>query len=168
MIEIITKENASPVSVIVPVYNGKTTLAKCLDSIEKQDYPLPLEVIIIDDGSTDKSGEYAESKGFKVLRQQNQGPSLARNNGAKLATGELLVFTDADCVLDENFVTKLVKPLLNSDIVGSQGIFYSRQKNLVSRFIQFEILERIEKQNQAKYIDWVATYAACYNKEIFF
>ena len=155
------------VSIIVPVFNGMGTLAKCLDSIEKQDYPNITETIVVDDGSTDSSGDYTESRGCKVLRQSNQGPGAARNKGASAASGELLVFVDADCFPDPAFTSELVRPLIGTDIAGSQGIFYSRQKNLVARFIQHEISERYQKQEAAPFIDWVATYGACYRRKIF-
>ena len=155
------------VSVIVPVYNGMNTLPQCLDSLEKQDYPQALEIIIVDDGSTDGSSKHAKSRGFKVIHQDNRGPGLARNVGAFSASGELFVFTDADCILDQNFVTELVKPIIENDIVGSQGVFYSQQRNLVARFIQHEISERYNKQSKAQFIDWVATYGACYKRKVF-
>lgn len=155
------------VSVIVPVYNGMSTLPALLDSIEKQDHTGQMEVIIVDDGSKDESAEFSESRGFIVIRQENKGPGLARNAGAAAARGELLVFTDADCILDENFMTELIKPLQDSEIIGSQGVFYSTQKSLVARFIQAEVLERFEREAKVDYIDWVATYAACYRKDVF-
>jgi glycosyltransferase involved in cell wall biosynthesis len=159
--------HSSSVSIIIPVFNGMATLAKCLDSIEKQDYPNITETIVVDDGSTDSSGDYAESRGCKVLRQSNQGPGAARNRGAVAASGELLVFVDADCFPDPAFTSELVRPLIGTEIAGSQGVFYSNQKNLVARFIQHEISERYRKQGAAEFIDWVATYGACYRRRIF-
>ena len=155
------------VTIIVPVYNGMSTLPALLDSIERQDFSGQMEVILVDDGSTDKSADYSEKRGYKVIRQENKGPGIARNNGAQVAVGELLVFTDADCKLDSDFITELIKPLLNQDISGSQGVFYSHQKSLVSRFIQAEVFERFDREAKAEHIDWVATYAACYRKSVF-
>ena len=155
------------VTMIVPVYNGKSTLPALLDSLEKLDYRGETEFIFVDDGSTDDSGEYCRSRGYNVIRQVNQGPGIARNSGAKVARGEILVFTDADCILDEDFITELIKPLLDSDIVGAQGVFYSKQSNLVARFIQVEVQERINREKRADNFDWVATYAACYRKDVF-
>ena len=155
------------VSVIIPVYNGMSTLGECLDSLEAQDYPNLLEVILVDDGSTDGSGQYAEGRGVEVLYQDNQGPGIARNRGAGKAAGDILVFTDADCILDQTFVSALVKPLENPDVIGSQGVFYSDQKSLVARFIQLEVSERYDKELKSRYIDWVATYGASYRKDVF-
>jgi len=167
MKELLTGQNAPPVSVIIPVYNGRSTLPDCLDALEKQDYPGFYEIIVVDDGSTDGSGDYAASKGCQVYRQRNQGPGVARNTGVNYAKGEFLVFTDDDCIPDANFIMELVKPLLGGDIIGSLGQIYSRQKSLVARFIHYEFFERYKLLNKVQYIDWVATYAACYRKEVF-
>lgn len=161
------KNSFPSVSIIIPVFNGMNTLPQCLNSIRKQDYPGPLEVIIVDDGSTDGSGEYAEEQEFKVIQQKNQGPAKARNEGARAATGDFLVFIDVDCLPDTHFTTELIRPLIGTKIVGSQGVFYSDQRNLVARFLQHEISERFKKQQKAQFIDWVATYGACYRKSIF-
>jgi glycosyltransferase involved in cell wall biosynthesis len=155
------------VSIIVPVFNGMSTLPDLLDSTERQDYAGEYEVILVDDGSTEGSGEYAEQRGYNVIRQKNQGPGIARNVGANNARGELLVFTDSDCNLDPDFITELTKPLLEPEIVGSQGVFYSNQKNIVARFIQAEILERYDRELKAETVDWIGTYAACYRKDVF-
>lgn len=91
--------NDSLVSVIVPVYNGERYLAEALDSILAQDYR-PVEVIVVDDGSTDRSGEIARSfNDVRYLRQENQGPAAARNNGMAAANGGFLSFCDADDLL---------------------------------------------------------------------
>lgn len=92
--------NAAPslrVSVIVPVYNGAAYLADAIASIRAQQYA-PLEIIIVDDGSTDETAAIAASLGADVryVYQQNQGPAAARNRGLKAATGEVIAFLDAD------------------------------------------------------------------------
>jgi glycosyltransferase involved in cell wall biosynthesis len=94
----------SLVSVIVAVYNGEKTLAASLRSLVAQDYH-PVEVVVVDDGSEDRSGEIArEFDAVRVVRQENAGPAAARNAGVALATGELLAFLDAD---DEALPRKL-------------------------------------------------------------
>lgn len=83
------------ISVIIPVYNEAPFLHRCLDSIpECQD----VEVILIDDGSTDGSGKICDSykDKFKVVHQKNGGVSVARNHGLNLATGDYVTFLDAD------------------------------------------------------------------------
>lgn len=84
-------------SVIVPVYNGERFLAEALNSILRQAYA-PLEILVVDDGSTDGSAAIARGFGPPVhyLHQPNQGPAAARNRGLAAATGEIIGFLDAD------------------------------------------------------------------------
>lgn len=84
------------VSVIIPVYNGEQYLAEALDSVWAQDYR-PLEVIVIDDGSTDRTAEIARANSnVGYVYQPNQGHAAAKNAGIARATGDLLAFLDAD------------------------------------------------------------------------
>ena len=92
------------ISVIVPVYNVAAYLPECLDSILSQDYD-KLEVILIDDGSTDDSGticdDYARRDSrIRVIHQKNGGAAAAKNAGLRAATGEYLSFADSDDFLE--------------------------------------------------------------------
>lgn len=90
---------AATVSVVLPVYNGDRFIARALDSILSQDPP-PLEVIVVDDGSTDGTADtvrrYTQAAQVSLLRQDNQGPAAARNRGIECASGDYLAFIDAD------------------------------------------------------------------------
>ena len=99
------------ISVIVPVYNVSAYLPECLDSILSQDYE-KLEVILIDDGSTDDSGAvcdaYAQRDGrIRVIHQKNRGLSGARNAGLDAAEGEWIAFVDSDDTITPDFCAKL-------------------------------------------------------------
>jgi glycosyltransferase involved in cell wall biosynthesis len=83
--------------VIVPVFNGAEFLAQALESVLTQDYE-PLEVIVVDDGSEDASGEVARAHPVRYLRRQHRGVAAARNTGVEAARGELVSFNDADDV----------------------------------------------------------------------
>ena len=87
----------SRVSCIVPVYNGERFLREAIESILGQTYR-PMEIIVVDDGSTDASAEVAESIGPPVVmvRRLNQGPGAARNTGVAASHGDLVAFLDAD------------------------------------------------------------------------
>ena len=92
------EQQLETVSVIIPVYNGERFIRRALDSVFKQTYPLH-QVIVIDDGSQDSTREIvADEYGGLVtlIRQQNGGPSKARNAGLQASTGELIAFLDAD------------------------------------------------------------------------
>ena len=103
------------VSVIVPIYNVEEYLPACLDSIARQTVE-DLEVIMVNDGSTDGSANIAEEfaardSRFRLLTQPNGGLSRARNTGAEAATGEYLAFADSDDLLPRNAYELLVTPL---------------------------------------------------------
>jgi glycosyltransferase involved in cell wall biosynthesis len=87
---------SASISVIIGVYNAEPYLAEALDSVLMQDYR-PLELIVVDDGSTDASGEVAQRyEEVHFIRQANGGNGSARNTGVEAATGEFLAFLDAD------------------------------------------------------------------------
>jgi len=94
------------VSVIIPVYNGETYLAEALESVLQQNYE-PIEIIIVDDGSTDKTAQIVKNiKGnIKYSYQTNQGPAAARNTGLRLASGEFIAFLDVDDLWSRNRLT---------------------------------------------------------------
>ena len=91
--------NESLISCIVPVFNGERYLRECLDSILGQSYRT-LQVIVVDDGSTDRTAEIARSYGSRVLllHQPNRGSAAAKNMGIRAAQGEYISFLDADDV----------------------------------------------------------------------
>ena len=105
------------ISVIVPIYQVEAYLEECLDSILNQTYR-HLEIILIDDGSTDRCGDicdrYAsQDSRIQVIHQTNQGLSAARNAGMDVATGEYISFIDSDDYIDLHFYEKMVKGFQN-------------------------------------------------------
>lgn len=103
------------VSVIVPVYQVREYLMECVQSIQEQTYT-ELEIILVDDGSTDGSEEICDKcvindKRINVIHQKNQGLSVARNNGLRHAKGRLIAFVDADDVVDGRYIEVLYEIL---------------------------------------------------------
>ena len=104
-------------SVIIPCYNAGLYLAQAVSSIRKQQtsFPLTAEIIVIDDGSTDNCMERLQGSDIIVLHQDHQGASAARNYGMKEATGEYLLFLDADDVLVPDAIESLYQGLLQNE-----------------------------------------------------
>lgn len=128
------------VSIIIPVYNEEKVIADCLLSINVQSYK-NLEIIIVDDGSTDSSIKKVEetrnkfARNLTIFKQKHLGAAAARNLGASKAKGEILVFVDADMTFDKGFLEKLIEPILTRDIIGtfSKEEYISNKDNIWSR-----------------------------------
>lgn len=108
------------VSVIIPVYNRETLIERCIDSLQRQDYT-DIEIILVDDGSTDNTGailrRLAEGDSrIKLVFQKNGGPSKARNAGLDICTGEYIVFIDSDDTVLPNYISQLLAAIENADI----------------------------------------------------
>ena len=101
------------ISVIVPIYNTAAFLSRCIESLVNQTYS-DLQIILIDDGSTDESGAIADEWQTKdprieVYHQQNQGQSAARNVGLQHARGEYIAFVDSDDYIDSNYFSTMLQ-----------------------------------------------------------
>ncbi len=108
------------ISVIVPVYNVEEYLEECLESIKRQTYT-DIEVILVNDGSIDRSKEICErycekDSRFKLVSQENKGQSVARNLGMAESKGEFISFVDSDDVLKEDMLEQLMKQMTSEDI----------------------------------------------------
>ncbi|HXP31235.1 MAG TPA: glycosyltransferase [Stellaceae bacterium] len=109
------------VSVVVCAYDAERTMEACLAALEKLNYP-DYEVIVVNDGSTDRTLEIAERFGFcRIISQPNMGLSAARNVGAEAATGEIVAYTDSDCVADPDWLTYLIAKMESADLVACGG-----------------------------------------------
>ena len=108
-------------SVVVCSYNGAKTLDRCLESLKNVDYP-DYEVVLVDDGSKDNTQEIAAKHPWIVnIRQENKGLSYARNVGARASKGDVIVYTDSDCMADPDWLYYLVGTLLSGDYAGVGG-----------------------------------------------
>lgn len=131
------------VSIVVPIYNAEKYLKGCLDSLWEQSYR-PLEIILVDDGSTDLSGKICDSYSalssvIKVVHTCNQGRTKARLTGVENASGEFISFVDADDYIAPTYVEHLVKCLFEQEVdisccqcfqaVGNHNSYFSRTEN---------------------------------------
>ena len=113
------KEAKVNISIVVPVYNVENYLVECLQSILEQTYK-DFELILVNDGSVDKSGEICDEykkkyDNIKVVHQKNQGQSVARNNGVKLSEADWIMFVDSDDVIHPNLLEYLYRAVTESD-----------------------------------------------------
>ncbi|MBI3008828.1 MAG: glycosyltransferase, partial [Candidatus Omnitrophica bacterium] len=125
------------------------------------------KVIVVDDGSTDKTGSIAQGYAVRYIRQENQGPAVARNKGVQEAKGDIVLFTDSDCVSDKNWIGEMVRPFDAPEVVAVKGVYKTNQKSLVARFAQIEFEERYKMLKRADSIDMIDTYSAGFRREIF-
>lgn len=124
------------VSVVIPVHNDPR-IRKCLASILGQDHP-DYEVIVVDDGSTDGTPQViAEFQGVRVLRKEKGGAASARNDGAALAQGEIVLFLDSDTVVDSDFVSKMAAPFERNPRIGMTHAIYGieNEDSFIARLI---------------------------------
>jgi glycosyltransferase involved in cell wall biosynthesis len=155
-------------SVIIPAYNSEKTLSSCLKSLADQSLSKSAyEVIVVDDGSNDATAHIAKSFKVKYIWQSNQGPATARNRGAAVAKGEIILFTDSDCVPDHSWIEEMVSPFQNPEIVGVKGAYKTKQGRLVARFAQAEFEDRYDYLQKSTLIDMVDTYSAAFIKKVF-
>lgn len=112
------------ISIIIPTYNEEKDIKKCLESLMKQSLT-DFEIIVVDDGSTDQTVAVINSlvtnhySLITLLHQKHLGPGAARNLGAKEASGEILIFVDADMTFGKDFLRLLTKPILTGESNGT-------------------------------------------------
>ncbi|MBF0466526.1 MAG: glycosyltransferase [Nitrospirae bacterium] len=155
-------------SVIVPAFNAEKTIKDCVtalteQSFSKEDY----EIIVVDDGSTDKTGEIVQTLPVRYVSKPNGGPASARNLGASEAKGEIILFTDSDCVATSEWLGEMLKPFSDSEVKAVKGAYRTPLKSLTARFAQIEFEERYEMLKKAPSIDMIDTYSAAFLKDVF-
>jgi cellulose synthase/poly-beta-1,6-N-acetylglucosamine synthase-like glycosyltransferase len=156
------------VSVVVPARNAGATIGACLEGLLAQrEAPARYEVIVVDDGSTDDTRVVAEVYDVTLITQPHEGPAAARNRGVAASRGDVVLFTDADCLPDETWVREMIRPFEDPKIVGVKGVYRTRQKGIIPRFVQCEYEERYELMSRHKWIDFVDTYSAGYRRDVF-
>ena len=113
------------VSVVICAYNAERTMRPCLESLRRLDYP-NYEVVIVDDGSRDRTAEISmDFPEFRLIRQPNRGLSVARNVGMHAARGDLIAYTDSDCVVDPHWLAFMVRTMVEGGFDGCGGPNYA-------------------------------------------
>lgn len=145
------------VSVVVPVYNGRATIGDCLASLLEVDFPREaFEVLVVDNGSRDGTADLVARHGaaVRLLHESKRGPAAARNRGLREARGEVVAFTDADCVVERGWLRAITAPLADPTVgIAGGRILARRPCNDVERFG-----ERIHDHHSAINV-WKPPYA---------
>lgn len=157
------------VSIIIPALNASRTLPSCLQACQAQILPagVQLEIIVIDDGSTDGTPEIAKDANVQLIQHQTRrGAAAARNNGLAAAQGEIILFTDADCTPQPDWLMEMIRPFQDTAVHGCKGIYATQQPELVARFVQIEYEDKYDLLRDQPIIDFIDTYSAGYRVEV--
>jgi glycosyltransferase involved in cell wall biosynthesis len=132
------------VSVVIPAYNAAKTIGEAVaHSLSQTKRSLQVELIVVDDGSTDDTVAIAENAGATVIRQENAGPAATRNRGWKSATGTFICFTDSDCIPIAGWLENLLDGFTDSQVGAVAGSYdIANSSSWLARWVQQEIRER--------------------------
>ena len=126
------------ISIIIPVYNSSLTLKECLEAIFNSNFK-NFEVIVISDNSTDNSVGIAKQYQCKIIElSENKGPAFARNEGAKISEGDILLFVDSDVIIKKDALNYLSEKFLQNEIDAIQGV-YSHEPTYKSIITQYQM-----------------------------
>jgi glycosyltransferase involved in cell wall biosynthesis len=132
------------VSVVIPAYNAESTIGQAVaQSLAQAREPLKVEVIVVDDGSNDGTAKVAESAGATVISQENAGPAAARNRGWESAAGQVICFTDSDCVPMAGWLENLLAGFTDEQVGAVAGSYEIANTNSwLAHWVHQEIMER--------------------------
>jgi cellulose synthase/poly-beta-1,6-N-acetylglucosamine synthase-like glycosyltransferase len=155
-------------SIIIPTFNGSSRIENCLGSLVKQTAGRNVEILVVDDGSTDNTANVIRGhSSVRLIVQANAGPASARNRGAVEAQGEILLFTDDDCVPMPDWLEAMLGPFRDPEVVGAKGIYRTHQKSLVARFVQIEYEDKYRLMAGQPTVDFIDTYSAAFRRDRF-
>lgn len=159
------------ISVIIPVFDEENAIGNCLLSLSKQTLK-DFEIIVVDDGSSDKTMEVLSNLKFKIenlklLKQRHLGSGAARNLGVKSSKGEILVFVDADMEFDKDFLQKLTEPIQKGKTIGtfSKEEYLLNKENAWARFWNINQGRKPDKMHSDNYSDSQPVFRAILKSE---
>jgi cellulose synthase/poly-beta-1,6-N-acetylglucosamine synthase-like glycosyltransferase len=158
-----------PVSIVIPMYNAERHIKKVLGAVLEQDYPGPIEVIVVNDGSTDGSLEVVEeirkTRDFKIMDQKNQGAVTATNNGFRAASHDIIFSIDSDVVLTSDWLKKIIEEFRDPGVGAVQG-YYKTPKGVSfwARMMGYDVEARYDSIG-SRYVTQVCTGDTAYRKD---
>jgi len=157
-----------PVSVVLPLYQDAETIGATLRGLAAQAGGPAFEVVVIDDGSTDEGPAIAAGLGARVVRQENRGPAAARNAGAGLARGAIVLFLDSDCAPPPDWVARMTAPFADPAVGAVMGTIRAANDGVVPTLVQIEIDERYASMRAARGgVDFIAAPACGFRRARF-
>ena len=161
------------VSVIIPTYNAENSIIQNLSALVEQKCAFAYEIIVVDDGSTDRTRDLVEefienadsSVGVRLIKASHRGPAAARNIGVKEAQSDTVLFIDADCIVQEEWLSSMVEYLFADPSIAGVGGTYTtlNTESPTARFVGHDIAYRHTRLNKA--IDHIGTYSAAFRKK---
>lgn len=159
------------ITIIIPVYNVEEYIEMCLESVQVQTYD-NIEIILINDGSTDNSKKICEKytnmdSRFKIINKKNEGVSAARNVGLQKANGKYVTFVDSDDYIDKNYIFYLYNQIIknNTDIsicgtidVDENGDYKRYSKNYVEEIDSIKALQELLNEEYYTSVVWAKMY----------
>jgi len=157
------------VSVVVPVYNGEETIQTCVESLIELDYPKDgFEVLVVDNRSTDGTREILRRYPVTVLEESEiQSSYAARNLGIRCSRGEVLAFTDADCVVEHGWLRSIVRAIAPEDVGGVAGAIEAYETGSPLEEYQAQRVLRAERAYQHRVLPFAQTANAAYRRTVF-
>jgi len=155
------------VSVIIPAFNSEKTIGQTLESLANLDYPRDkLEIIVVDDASSDKTIEVALSCGTKVIRRKKRGGcAVAKNTGIANAKNEIIAFVDSDVTITKNWLRELISPFKDPTVGAIGGRIRNRfeKHNALEKFVEYDCYYRTRKESTKS----APGSNSAYRKEVF-
>ncbi|MEN8208307.1 MAG: glycosyltransferase [Candidatus Fermentibacteria bacterium] len=151
-------------SVVIPSYNDAEILERCLEALNNQTLRSDLEIVVSLDGGDELPGEVAD-KADRVVEGGHSGPAGARNRGWRASTGDMILFTDSDCVPDPDWARQMVLAL-NRGAHAVKGVYSDGGTKIIQRLAQIEFSERYKLLSKYDTIDIIDTYSAGYRRSV--
>lgn len=156
------------VSVVVTTYNSQRTIKKCLDQLTSLKYPREkVDIIVVDDGSIDKTVEIVKGYPAKLIQQEHNGYPSAMNAGIKVAKGEFVVIVDSDTYVSEDYLIRILDELRDPRVgIASGYVAVAPASNFWGKLVGFEAEDRYD-QMKSKYVDFITSTSTAYRRRLF-